>query len=215
MKKLVFSLLLAFCLSPFAFSPQANAQTYYENGYKYLYDYDHRIVVRECVACTEDYQDLWNGDYVRLRNNRVYIYSNGTQVTWGDRVWLEHTGQYTVKRGSNMYLQDAYGNDTGVWGNNIYVFWNGVCSVTRGNNRYLYTSNNYRLGSVYSNDDIYIYWNGYYAYHTNYWHIADPDGQTVSNTYSDEAPDLTSAGYFKCYRNGQTYLIDTRGNRVY
>lgn len=214
MKKCFYLLLLAVSV----ICGTLRAQTYQEDGYSYYYSYDHRVVVRSCVECTDHYQDLWNGDHVRIINGTVYIYRGNTRVTYGDRVWLEHTGNYTVERGGTMYLQDDDGNNTGVYGTVIDVLWNGICRVKRSNGYwYLYTRNNQRLGSIYSTEKIGIYWNGYYSYRTQdgYYRVADDDGDQMSNSYSEEEATLTNGGNFTCLRNGSYYTIDTSGRRVY
>lgn len=192
-----------------------SAQTYREDGYNYYYDYDHRIVVRTCVEVTEDYQDLWNGDYGRVQGDYVYIYRNGSKVTYGNRIWLEHTGYYTVKRGNYYYLVDSDGRNTGLSGNNMYVLWNGIYVVLRGNYWYLYTYDGSRLGNAYSSEEITIYWNGYYCVHAgSYYNIYGPDGYRVGSIYSEDEPTLTNAGYFRCRHGSYSYLYDTSGNRV-
>lgn len=191
------------------------AQTYEEDGYRYLYDYDHRVVVRKAVVCDEDYQDLWNGDYVRLNGNHKFIYRNGSRFTYGEKVWLMHNGRYIVRFGDYEYLLDEDGNRSGVYGNTVNLYWTGVCGVQRGGNWYLYTTNGYRLGSVYSNEEFSVYWNGTYVYQVgSYYYVADSDGNQIPNTYSDEEPDLLNSGNYRVYRSGHTYIIDPSGRRV-
>lgn len=212
MKKLVALIMLSLS---FSLSSTLFAQNYYEDGYRYLYDYDHRIVVRACVEATEDYQDLWNGDYARVQGNYVYIYRNGSRITYGERVWLEPTGYYTAKRGNYYYLVDSDGYNTGVSGNNIYTLWNGVYVVLRGDYWYLYEADGTRLGNAYSREEITIYWNGYYCVDAgSYYYIYGPDGYRLSSIYSDDEPTLTNAGYFRCRHGNYSYLYDTNGNRV-
>lgn len=212
MRKIYF---LLFVLSLVLSSSSLFAQTYYEDGYNYLYNYDHRVVVRSCVPCTEDYQDLWNGDYVRLHGDYVYIYSGGSRITYGHQIWLEHTGYYTVKRGNYYYLVDPSGYNTGLSGNNIYVLWNGIYVVLKGNYWQLYTSDGSRLGNAYSTEEITIYWNGYYCVRgSSYYYVYDPSGYRVGSLYSDDEPSLTDAGYFRCTHGNYSYLYDTDGNRV-
>ncbi|MCQ2346674.1 MAG: hypothetical protein MJZ92_01940 [Paludibacteraceae bacterium] len=199
----------------FSFVLSISAQTFYEDGYNYLYDYDHRIVVRACVEVTEDYQDLWNGDYARISGGYVNIYRNGSKITYGNHVWLEHTGYYTVLRGSYYYLVDPDGYNTGVSGDNIYVLWNGVYVVLKGSYWQLYTEDGHRLGNAYSTENITIYWNGYYCvYNGSYYYVYGPDGYRVGSLYSDDEPTLTNAGYFRCRHGNYCYLYDTNGNRA-
>lgn len=187
----------------------------YYDEYDYLYDYEHSVVVRKVVPCTEDYQDLWNGDYVRISGNYVYVYSGSSRILYGDKVWLEPTGYYTVLRGNYYYLLDPYGDNTGVSGNDIFALWNGVYEVLKGSYWQLYTADGYRLGNAYSSEQITIYWNGYYCVNTgSYYHIYGPDGYRVGSLYSDDEPTLTNAGYFRCRHGSYSYLYDTDGNRA-
>jgi len=197
---LILSLLCAFSIQ---------AQTFREDGYSYYYDADHRVVVRSCVECEENYQDLWNGDYVRLINDYVYIYRGNSRVTYGTRVWLEHTGHYTISINGTMYLVDSDGYRTGLYGDIIDILWNGVARVNRGDYWYLYTTDNRRLGSVYSDEKITLYHNGYYCIHMgDYYYVAAPSGYRIGSTYSTEEPDLMNNGQWRCYRGGRTYLVD-------
>lgn len=196
----------------------AFAQNYGESGYDYYYDYDHRIVTRSCVSCTEDYQDLWNGDYVRLFGGYVYIYHNGKQILWGNKVWLEHTGDYTVEQSGYQYLHDSEGHRFGPWGNTIIALWNGNYVVKRSGYWYLYDGEGNRVGNIYSSEDerIKIYWNGYYvAKQGGYFYIFSPKGERINGAYSTEEPLLMNSGNFKCLKGGSYYLVDTDGRTVY
>ncbi|MBQ0077708.1 MAG: hypothetical protein KBS55_03620 [Bacteroidales bacterium] len=193
----------------------ANAQVFHEEGYDYFYDYDHRVVLRSTVVCEEEMQDLWNGDYVRL-NGYVYIYRGRTKITYGDKIWLIHTGYYIVERSGWQYLIDPDGNKTGVYGDIVNPTMSDAVAVYKSGWWYLYTSDGYRMGNIYSETEPSAYWNGYYSYQSGgYYRIATPDGESISVTYSDERPTLTNAGLFRVSRGGNYYLIDTEGNRVY
>lgn len=192
------------------------AQTYGEPGYEFLYDYDHRVVIRSTVECKEEYQGLWNGDYVRLKSGHVYIYRNGQSLLLGDKVRLEHTGQYVVDRGGRLYLYDAQGRNTDAWADELTVLWNKCICVRRGNLYYLLNETGRRIGNVYSDKPIILYWNGYYAvYQGGRYYIVNPDGEKVSGCYSDKEPELIPGGYFRVVRSSMYYLVDTKGNKVY
>lgn len=194
------------------------AQLYQESGYDYYYDYDHRVVVRSCIACIEDYQDLWNGDYVRVIGDYVYIYRNGSRILYGDKIWLEHTGAYTVQRNGYMYLYDSNGNRFGPWGTMIKALWNGTYVVQQSNYWYLYDSNGYRISGIYSEGDyeIQIYWNGYYsALLGSYYYVFNPYGERISCSYSTAEPILMNSNVFKCLQGNSYNLVDTNGNRVH
>jgi len=194
----------------------AYAQMFREDGWNYYFDYDHRVVVRSCIACTEDYQDLWNGDIVRLIGDYVYIYYNGSLITQGNRVWLEHTGHYTVERGSWQYLVDANGNMTGVSGKVVDILWNGVARVKRGDYYYLYTLDGSRLGTILSDEPIDVYWDGTYVFHQGgYYYLADESGDRVGGSYSETEPTIMSSGNWRVTRSGRTYMITSSGTIVY
>ena len=194
----------------------ANAQSFHEDGYSYFFDYDHRVVIRSTVSCDTEAQDLWNGDYVRLYGGYVYIYRGGTKITYGDKIWLIHTGDYIVERGGHEYLIDSDGDKTGLYGDTINPTLSDALAVYRGGWWYLYSRDGYRMGNIYSEIEPSAYWNGYYSYLSGgYYRIATPEGESISGTYSDEKPTLTNAGTFRVLRGGNYYFIDTDGNRVY
>lgn len=202
---------LACLLAAFA----ANAQTFHEGGYSYFFDYDHRVVLRSTVVCDTNMQDLWNGDYVKI-NGCVYIYRGNTKITYGDKIWLIHTGDYIVQRSGWEYLIDSDGNKTGVYGETVNPTLSDALAVYKGNWWYLYTRDGYRLGNIYSEIEPVAQWNGYYTYLSGgYYRVATPDGRSISGTHSEELPTLTNAGTFRVLRGGRYYFVDTDGNRVY
>lgn len=208
----IFALLVALTAPGFS----AGAQTYYDEEYNYLFDYDHRVVVRKAVEACEDYQDLWNGDYVRLRNDRVYIYRNGSSFTYGDKVWLMHNGRYIVRRSGYEYLLDGSACTTGVSGDVVDLLWNGICRVKKGSYWYLYTDDGCRLGSIYSEEKITPYWNGTYCYYSgSYYRVADAGGYYINNSYSDREPVLLDSGNYRVWRGDYSYVIDDDGDKVY
>lgn len=212
MKRLFFVSLLTL-LSVAAFS-----QSYGEDGYTYYYDYDHRVVVRSCIACNMDYQDLWNGDYVRVISDYVYIYRDGKRVLYGNKVWLEHTGDYTVQLGDYLYLYDSDGRRKGPYGQMIYALWNGCYTVKQSGYWYLYDNDGDRISGIYSSGDydIKIFWNGYYLIKQGeYYYVYKPDGTRLSAAYSTEEPLLMNSGSFRCLQGGYYNLIDTDGRRVH
>lgn len=187
-----------------------------EDGFDYLYDYDHRVVVRSCYRCDENYDVLWNGDMVKVINDYIYIYRGHDRITWGDKVWLEHNGMYTVKRGGYMYLIDEDGDMTGVSGNVINLLWDGIADVTRGSVHYLYKTNGNRFGNAFSHEDILIYWNGWYGVQVNgRYYVADTSGTTQYSIWSDVMPELMANECFRVERNGWTYLVDTDGGLIH
>lgn len=194
----------------------AKAQVFHEEGYSYYFDSDHRLVIRSTVKCEEDAQDLWNGDYVRLYGGSVYIYRGRTKITYGDRIWLIHTGDYIVRRGGREYLIDSDGNRTGLYGDTINPTLSNALAVYRGGWWYLYYRDGSRMGNIHSEIEPSAYWNGYYSYYSGgYYRIATPGGESISGTHSEEKPTLTNAGTFRVLRGGNHYFVDTDGSRVY
>ncbi len=200
--------IISFALALICFAAPASAQTYYDEDYDFLYDYDHRIVVRKPVACTQDYQDLWNGDYVRLSGSTVYIYRGSSRFTYGESVWLMHNGQYIVSSGGYKYLLDENGRRSRVYGREIRMFWNGVCQAYSGSYWQLYTSDGDRLGNIYSYEPIKIYWNGTYCYKSgSYYEIADERGYRISGAYSDKEPILLNSGDYRVWRGSYAKIV--------
>ena len=211
MAKRIFTVLIAFIAAV-----AANAQVFHEDGYSYYFDYDHRLVIRSTVICDTEGQDLWNGDYVRLSGNYVYIYRGRTKITYGENIWLIHTGDYIVARSGWEYLFDSDGNKTGLYGEIIKPTLSDALTVYRGGWWYLYTRDGRKMGNIYSEIEPSAYWNGYYSYFSGgYYRIATPNGESISGSYSDEVPTLTNAGTFRVLRGGNYYFIDTDGKRAY
>lgn len=211
MTRRIFTVLIAFIAAV-----AANAQVFHEDGYSYFFDYDHRVVIRSSVSCDTEGQDLWNGDYVRLSGNYVYIYRGRTKITYGENIWLIHTGDYIVARSGWEYLFDSDGNKTGLYGEIIKPTLSDALTVYRGGWWYLYTRDGRKMGNIYSEIEPSAYWNGYYSYFSGgYYRIATPNGESISGSYSDEVPTLTNAGTFRVLRGGNYYFIDTDGKRAY
>jgi len=190
------------------------AEDEFDVGYDYLYSSAHRVKVRKVVTCTKNNQQLWNGNYVLLKDGQVCIYRDSVCITRGYQVWLEHTGYYTVSGGyCEQMLVDAKGNPTGVHGEELVVLWNGVICVMQDGVYYLYTPNNKRLGSIYSDELIEIYYNGYYCYHLGaYFLVATPAGEKIKNAYGDIRPELIEGDYWRCKQNARVFIVDKKGH---
>lgn len=196
---------------------QLQAQDYYvPDGYTGYYDYDHRVVIRSTIKCTEHYQDLWNGCYVKTSGDYVYIYDGSDRVVYGTDVWLDHNGWYIVSTdGDNTErLLDEDGDYHGTWGYDIRPMWTGMYQCLLGGYWKLYDAyGNYQ--GVYSDEPIQIFWNGYYSYHLgSYEYVADENGDRVNGIYGDYIS-LMNNGNFRCQRGDYYYMYDTDGYRVY
>ena len=73
-------------------------------------DSGHDVTTRKSVACTDNYQDLWNGCYVKTSGSRIYIYRNNSSILYGDEINLMYNGYYRVRRGKTWYLADEDGD---------------------------------------------------------------------------------------------------------
>lgn len=167
---------------------------------------------RSEVACTEDWQGLWNGNHVRLINGRIYIYDyDGDTVTWGDEVYLLANGSYKVRRNDNWRIYDREGVTTGIWGHEILYWWNG-CYCVRVNDIWrVYDADGDHLG-VWSREYIELLWNGTYLYIINgRYYVADASGDRISGIWGDRV-ELMDNGLYRCTRNGRNYFYDERGN---
>lgn len=87
--------------------------------------------------------------------------------------------------------------------------------MKRGNTWYLFTRDRNRYGSVYSSENITLYWNGCYCVHQgSYYYVADTNGHLISGTYSSNPPELLNSGNYRVYRNDRTYMVTPDG-RIY
>ena len=53
---------------------------------------DNEVTTRKTVWCEENYQDLWNGCYVKIINGRVYVKNGSSTVVYGDEIGLMYNG---------------------------------------------------------------------------------------------------------------------------
>lgn len=172
-------------------------------------DTDYSIVTRKPQWCTEDYQDLWNGCYVRVIGSRIYIYDNGSSILYGDEINLLYNGYYRVKRSGTWYLCDPQGNTvSGIYGKNLLYYPWGFVAVERSSGYWdVYHCSGKKL-DFYSYESPYIYSNGCWGVrHSNYWYAYDKDGNQISGVYGDSIS-LTSNGRWKCTRGSYVTYVD-------
>ena len=147
MKTRIYTLVLALvaCMS-------LQAQYAYNSNYRVWFEgTDSEMATRKTVWCEEDYQDLWNGCYVRLTNGRVYVKNGSSTVVYGDEIGLLYNGCYTVKYGNTWYLYDEDGDKVGgVYGEEILYYPFNYVACKKGRNLwYIYRCNGEKL-SFYS-----------------------------------------------------------------
>lgn len=86
-------------------------------------DTGHEVTTLKAVGCNEDYQDLWNGRYVRLSGRRTYVYRNGYSILYGDEISLLYNGYYKVRRSGTWYIADEDGDlVSGIYGKEILYY---------------------------------------------------------------------------------------------
>ena len=124
-------------------------------------DTGHELTTRKSVSCDEDYQDLWNGDIVRIRGSRVYIYSGSYSILYGDQINLLYNGYYRVRRGSTWYLAEPDGDLVdGIYGKNILYFPWGYVTVQRSAGYWDVFHCSGRKLDFYSDEDPVIFYDG-------------------------------------------------------
>lgn len=96
-------------------------------------DTGHEVTTRKSVACTDNYQDLWNGCYVKTSGRTTYIYRNNSSILYGDEINLLYNGYYRVRRGKYWYAVDEDGDKIdGVYGDSVTLLDNGHWKCVRG-----------------------------------------------------------------------------------
>lgn len=172
-------------------------------------DSGYEVTTRKPEWCTEDYQDLRNGCYVRIKNRRVYIYSGGSSFLYGDEINLLYNGYYRVRRGSTWYLCDPDGNTVnGIYGKEILYYPFGHVAVQRSSGYWdVYHCSGRKL-DFYSDESPHIYYSGCWSVrHGKTWYAYDQDGRQLSSVYGDRLEQLSSTRW-KCYRGSYISYVD-------
>ena len=172
-------------------------------------DSGNEVTTRKPEFCTEDYQDLRNGCTVRIRNGRVYIYSGGYSILYGDEINLLYNGYYRVKRNGTWYLCDPDGDTvSGIYGKQILYYPWGYVAVERSSGYWdVYHCSGKKL-DFYSYESPYIYSNGCWAVrHSSYWYAYDSDGDQITGVYGDSLT-LLNDGRWKCVRGSYVTYVD-------
>lgn len=172
-------------------------------------DTGHELTTRKSVSCDEDYQDLWNGDIVRIRNRRVYIYSGSYSILYGDDINLLYNGYYRVRRGSTWYLAEPDGDLVdGIYGKNILYFPWGYVTVQRSAGYWDVFHCSGRKLDFYSDEDPVIFYDGSWGVrHGKLWYVYDSNGRQIDGVWG-ESITLTPNGRWKCVNNGYVWYVD-------
>lgn len=172
-------------------------------------DTGYEVTTRRPVWCEEDLQDLWNGCYVRVRNQRIYIYEGTSSFLYGDEINLLYNGYYRVKRSNTWYLCDPDGDTvSGIYGKDILYYPWGYVAVQRSAGYWDVFHCSGRKLDFYSDESPLIYYNGCWGVrHGKYWYIYDSDGRQLDSVYGDPVT-LTGNGRWKCVRGSYVTYID-------
>lgn len=172
-------------------------------------DTGYEVTTRKSVACTDNYQDLWNGCMVKTSGNRVYIYRNNSSILYGDQINLLYNGYYRVRRDNTWYLADEDGDlVSGIYGKDLLYYPFGYVAVQRSSGYWDIFHCSGRKVDCYSNESPYIFWNGYFLIKQGtYWYAVDSDGDKISGVYGDQVM-LLNDGRWKCIRGSYVTYID-------
>ena len=169
---------------------------------------DVETYTRKTVWCEENFQDLWNGAYVRLTNGRVYVKDGSHTVLYGDEIGLMYNGFYVAKNGNTWYLYDADGDKVGgVYGDQIlYYPFNYVACQKNNNLWYVYRCSGEKL-SFYSEEVPRICSNEcWIVKQGSKWYGIGRDGYKLSGVYGDEVS--MNNGRWKCVNGTYVRYVD-------
>lgn len=172
-------------------------------------DSGHEVTTRKVVFCTDNYQDLWNGCYVKNSGNRIYIYRGSYSILYGDEINLLYNGYYRVRRGNTWYLADEDGDlVSGIYGKDIYYCPFGYVTLQRSSGYWDIYHCSGRKVECYSQESPYIFWNGCFLIKQGeYWYAVDSDGDKIDGVYGDDVS-LLNDGRWKCVRGSYVTYID-------
>ena len=186
-----------------------SAQYVYNSNYDVWFEgTSSEMTTRKIVWCEEDYQDLWNGCYVRLTNGRVYVKEGSSTVVYGDQVGLLYNGCYKVKYGNTWYLYDADGDKvSGVYGEEILYYPFNYVACKKGSSLwYVYRCNGEKL-SFYSDVSPWICSNEcWIVQQGSKQYGIGRDGYKVSGVYGDDVS-MTN-GRWKCVNGSSVRYVD-------
>ena len=185
------------------------AQYAYNSNYDVWFEgTDSEMTTRKTVWCEENYQDLWNGNYVRITNGRVYVKDGSSTVVYGDEIGLLYNGCYKVKQGSNWYLFDADGDRvSGVYGEEILYYPFNYVACKKGRNLwYVYRCNGEKL-NFYSDVSPWICSNEcWIVQQGSKQYGIDRNGDKISGVYGDDVSLVN--GRWKCVNGNYVRYVD-------
>lgn len=172
-------------------------------------DSGYEVTTRKSVACTDNYQDLWNGCYVRTSGRTIYVYRNGSSILYGDEINLLYNGYYRVRRSSTWYLADEDGDlVSGIYGKQILYMPFGYVTVQRNSGSWDIFHCSGRKVECYSQESPYIFRNGYFLIKQgSYWYAVDDTGRKLDGVYGDDVS-LLNDGRWKCVRGTYVTYIE-------
>ena len=144
-------------------------------------DTGYEVTTRKSIPCDEDYQDLWNGNMVRVRGGRIYIYDASYSILYGDEINLLYNGYYRVRRGRTWYLANPDGDLVdGIYGEEICYYPWGYVSVRRSAGYWdVYHCSGWKV-DFYSDESPYIFYDGSWGVrHGRNWYAYDSDGPQI------------------------------------
>ena len=172
-------------------------------------DSGHEVTTRKSVGCFDNYQDLWNGCYVKTSGRTVYIYRNNSSILYGDEINLLYNGYYRVRRGNTWYLADEDGDlVSGIYGKAIYYFPFGYVTLQRNAGYWDIFHCSGRKVECYSNESPFMFWHGSFLIKQGtYWYAVDDDGNKIDGVYGDQVT-LLNDGSWKCVRGSYVKYIN-------
>ena len=172
-------------------------------------DSGHEVTTRKSVFCTDNYQDLWNGCYVKKSGRTTYVYRGSSSILYGDEINLLYNGYYRVKRSGTWYLADENGDlVSGIYGKDIYYFPFGYVTLQRGSGYWDIYHCSGRKVECYSQESPYMFWNGCFLIKQGkYWYACNQDGDKIDGVYGDDVS-LLNDGRWKCVRGSYVTYID-------
>ncbi len=172
-------------------------------------DSGHEVTTRKSVSCTDHFQDLWNGCYVKTSGRTIYIYRDSWSILYGNEINLLYNGYYRVRRGNTWYLADENGDLVdGIYGKTIYYFPFGYVTLQRSSGYWdIYHCSGRKVG-CYSDESPLMFWNGCFLIkHGRYWYAVNDDGDKIDGVYGDDVQLLTN-GRWKCVRGSYVTYVD-------
>ena len=186
-----------------------SAQYVYNSNYTVWFEgTDSEMATRKTVWCEEDYQDLWNGMYVRIPDRRIYVKNGSSTVVYGDEIGLLYNGYYTVRQGSTWYLFDPDGERVGgVYGEEILYYPFNYVACKKGSHLwYVYRCNGEKL-SFYSDVSPWICSNEcWIVQQGSKQYGIDQNGYKISGVYGDEVSLVN--GRWKCVNGSNVRYVD-------